>query len=47
MLSNTTQKELNDALAEGYTFLEVSTVGENVVALGRVAKDEGKPQEQK
>ncbi len=46
-LEDTTQKELNEALAAGYTFLELATLGEKVVVLGRVAQGEAKPQEPK
>ena len=34
----TTQKELNEALAEGYQFLDLSTVGEQVIVLGRLVE---------
>jgi hypothetical protein len=45
MLEDTTQKELNEALAAGYQFLELTTAGERLIVLGRVA--EGEPKEQK
>jgi hypothetical protein len=34
-LESTMQKELSEALAGGYKFIEISTVGERVIALGR------------
>jgi hypothetical protein len=46
-LEDTTQKELNEALAAGYEFLELTTRGEKLIVLGRVAEGEPKPQEQK
>ena len=35
MLESTTQKELSEALAGGYKFLEINDVGERVIVLGR------------
>jgi hypothetical protein len=34
-LEGTTQKELNEALAGGYKFLEISSLGERLIVLGR------------
>ncbi len=37
-VEGTTQEELNDALAAGFKFLEITTLGERVVVLGRTAE---------
>jgi hypothetical protein len=37
-LESTTQKELNEALAAGYKFLEITTLGERLIVLGRPAE---------
>jgi hypothetical protein len=38
----TTQKELNEALAAGYQFLDLSTVGEQLIVLGRLVEADEK-----
>ena len=35
MLESTTQKELSEALAGGYKFIEISSLGERLIVLGR------------
>jgi hypothetical protein len=41
----TTQKELNEALASGYQFLDIATLNERLIILGRVVLEEAKPRE--
>jgi hypothetical protein len=41
----TTQKELNEALAAGYQFLDLATINEQVILLGRAAQADAKPSE--
>lgn len=38
MLEGTTQKELNEALAQGFKFLELTQLGEKLIVLGRRAE---------
>lgn len=39
-LEETTQKEMNEALASGFKFLEISTLGEKLIVLGRKAPED-------
>jgi predicted secreted protein len=42
---DTTQRELNEALAAGYLFLDLSTLGEKLIVLGREMGTDAKPAE--